>query len=164
MSQEICGYGLTFNALATDARAEFCTVLTFHEFLAKPHRVLLALGHNGAVLTPSIELHIDSAGVAFRAEVGAGAWSLLRPRMLHEGFTHCSIGFFNIVKEPRIYRGRYIYELTSAGIDHVAITNAAAFPQGGCWPSDHELEDPRLAQLRYRFKCAERNRSYLRAG
>ena len=154
------GYAILFGQLATDGRAEYCTEFTFRRFLAKPHRVPLVLTHDGAILANAVELNIDSAGVSFRAEIGTGAWSLLRPRMLDEGFTRCSIGFFDVVKEPepRICRRRFAYEVLSAGIDHIAVVARPAFPQGGCWPSDYELEDQRLAQLRYRYQCAERNR------
>ena len=158
MSQEICGYAIVFGEPATDGRAEYCTALTFREFLAKPHRVPLTLGHDGPTLAPAIELNADSCGLSFRAEIGTGAWSLLGPRMLDEGYMMCSIGFLDIEKEQRTYRGRYIYEVLSAGVDHVAIVDRAAWPQTGCWPHDYAIEDHQLAQLRYRFVCAERNR------
>ena len=157
------GYAIVFGQLATDGRAEFCTAFSFRRFLASRRRVPLTLGHDGPVLADAVELHADSCGLSFRAEIGTGAWSLLAPKMLGAGHMLCSLGFVDIKKEQRTWRGRYIYEVMSAEIDHIAIVARAAFPQGGCWPSDYDLEDPRLAQLRYRFQCAERNRHLMRA-
>ena len=152
------GYGVTFNQLAMDARAEFCTVLTFHEFLAKPHRVPLTLNHDGPILADGVELNIDSCGLSFTAEISESAWAVLRPKMLGEGFTQASIGFVNIEKEQRVYRGQYVFEVLAAEVDHVAVVDRAAWPQAGCWPNGYAIEDHQLAQLRYRFVCAERNR------
>ena len=158
MSQEVCGYAIVFGELATDGRAEYSTALTFREFLAKPHRVPLTLNHDGRILADAIELHADSCGLSFRAQIGTGAWSLLAPKMLGEGYTLCSIGFVDPERKQRTCRGRYIFEVMRAGIDHVACVNRAAWPQTGCWPHDYAIEDHQLAQLRYRFVCAERNR------
>ena len=153
------GYGAVFNQLAVDERAEFCTSNTFREFLAKPHRgVPLTLNHDGPILAGAIALHIDSCGLAFSAEISESAWTILGPRMLGAGFTQASIGFLGIEKEQRIYRGEYVYEVLAAEIDHVAVTDRAAWPTTGVWPSGYELEDQRLAQLCYRYQCGQRSR------
>ena len=92
----ICGYGVLFNELATDGRAEFCTQNTFRQFLAKPHRVPLTLGHDGPILVNAIELHANSCGLSFRAEITKAAWAILGPKMLSQGFTKVSLGFADL--------------------------------------------------------------------
>ena len=150
------GYAILYNEIAfADRQYEFVAPGAFSQFLAaSPCVALLWDSHHGWTIVDRVELFGDSAGLAFKARIAPRTWLAISEKMF-EGYTRCSVNFTNMHREPIWHRGRRVFQITQAEIDHIVITNSPAYRGTGVWPVGYALEDDQLVMLRSRYHAAE---------